>query len=119
MPITIANEGGAVAHLLGQLATKSEVRGSNSTLGQVNFSLLLCVYPALNGQQGRLRPGESKGSEESNGTLPHNNYRVCHEQSGPYSWFPDALTKCGTHFTFYLQISRSKVYHCVTFHARV
>ncbi|GFN82768.1 hypothetical protein PoB_000927400 [Plakobranchus ocellatus] len=25
---------------------------------------------------------------------------VCQEQSGPYSWFPDAWIKRGTHFTF-------------------
>ncbi|GFN93671.1 hypothetical protein PoB_002017700 [Plakobranchus ocellatus] len=31
---------------------------------------------------------ESKGGEESNGKLPHNVVRQ--EQSGPYSWFPDA-----------------------------
>ncbi|GFO27469.1 hypothetical protein PoB_005397400 [Plakobranchus ocellatus] len=35
-----------------------------------------------------LRSGESKGGEESNGKLPQN--AVCQEQSGPYSWFPDA-----------------------------
>ncbi|GFO18027.1 hexosyltransferase [Plakobranchus ocellatus] len=36
-----------MARLVGQLATKSEVRGSNPTPAQVNFSLLLCVHPAL------------------------------------------------------------------------
>ncbi|GFN85866.1 hypothetical protein PoB_001237200 [Plakobranchus ocellatus] len=36
---------GAVAHLVGQLATKLEVQGSNPSSGQVSFSMLLCVYP--------------------------------------------------------------------------
>ncbi|GFN83699.1 tho complex subunit 6 homolog [Plakobranchus ocellatus] len=74
--------------LVGQSATKSKVRGSIPTPGKVSFSMLLCVHPALNGELGLLRPGESKGGEESNGKLPHN--AVCQEQSGPYSWFPDA-----------------------------
>ncbi|GFN88606.1 hypothetical protein PoB_001511200 [Plakobranchus ocellatus] len=73
--------GGAVAHLAEQLATKSDVRSSNPCPGPANFSLLLCVHPALNGQLGLLRPGESKGAEESNVKLPHN--AVCQEQSGP------------------------------------
>ncbi|GFN79989.1 hypothetical protein PoB_000649500 [Plakobranchus ocellatus] len=76
---------GAVAYLVGQLATKSEVRGADPSSGQVNFSLLLCVHPALNGLS---RPGESKGGKESIGKLPYN--AVCQEQSGPYSWFVDA-----------------------------
>ncbi|GFO50692.1 hypothetical protein PoB_007719700 [Plakobranchus ocellatus] len=38
-------EAGAVE----QSATKSEVRGSNPSPGQVSFSMLLCVHPALNG----------------------------------------------------------------------
>ncbi|GFN89623.1 LOW QUALITY PROTEIN: reticulocyte-binding protein 2 homolog a [Plakobranchus ocellatus] len=59
--------------------------------------MLFCVHPALNGYLGLLRPGESKGDEESNGELPHN--AVCQKQSGPYSWFSDAWTKRGTHFT--------------------
>ncbi|GFO28378.1 hypothetical protein PoB_005488300 [Plakobranchus ocellatus] len=69
---------------------QSKVRGSNPSPGQVNFSLLLCVHPALSGLLGLLRPCESKGGEESNGKLPHN--AVCQEQSGPYSWFSDAWT---------------------------
>ncbi|GFO50693.1 hypothetical protein PoB_007719800 [Plakobranchus ocellatus] len=73
---------GAVAHLVGQLATIQEVRGSISNPGQVRLSLLLCVHP---------------GGEESNGKLPHN--AVCQEQPGPYSWFPDVWTKRGTLFT--------------------
>ncbi|GFO33998.1 hypothetical protein PoB_006050300 [Plakobranchus ocellatus] len=40
---------GVVAHLVRQSTTKSEVRGSNPSPGQDNFSLLLCVHPALNG----------------------------------------------------------------------
>ncbi|GFN89228.1 histone-lysine N-methyltransferase SETMAR [Plakobranchus ocellatus] len=35
-------EGGPVANLVEQFATKSEVRGSNPSPGEVNFSLLLC-----------------------------------------------------------------------------
>ncbi|GFO16569.1 hypothetical protein PoB_004307400 [Plakobranchus ocellatus] len=84
---------GAVAHLVGQLATKLEVRDSNPSAGQINLSLLLRVYSALNGLQGLLRAGESKGGEESNGKLPYN--AVCQEQPGSYSWFPDAWTKRG------------------------
>ncbi|GFO33613.1 hypothetical protein PoB_006011800 [Plakobranchus ocellatus] len=38
-----------VAHLVGHLASKSEVRGSNPKPGQVKFSFLLYVHPALNG----------------------------------------------------------------------
>ncbi|GFO10442.1 hypothetical protein PoB_003694700 [Plakobranchus ocellatus] len=41
--------GGAVAHLVGLSAIKSEVRGSNPSPGQISFSMLLCVNPALNG----------------------------------------------------------------------
>ncbi|GFO03516.1 hypothetical protein PoB_003002100 [Plakobranchus ocellatus] len=40
---------------------------------------------------GLIRPSKSKGGEESNGKLPHN--AICQEQSGPYSWFPDAWIK--------------------------
>ncbi|GFO21339.1 hypothetical protein PoB_004784400 [Plakobranchus ocellatus] len=40
---------GAGAHLVGQLVTKSEISGSNPSPGQVSFSFLLCVHPALNG----------------------------------------------------------------------
>ncbi|GFO18642.1 hypothetical protein PoB_004514700 [Plakobranchus ocellatus] len=65
----MAHHGGAVAHLVGQLATIQEVRGSIPSPGQIKFSLLLCVHLALNGQLGLLRPGESKGGEESNGKL--------------------------------------------------
>ncbi|GFO46721.1 hypothetical protein PoB_007322600 [Plakobranchus ocellatus] len=74
--------------LVGWSATKSEVRGSNPSPGQVNFSMLLCVHPALNGYLGLLRPGESKGGEESSGKLPRN--AVCQNQSRSYFWFPDA-----------------------------
>ncbi|GFO04812.1 hypothetical protein PoB_003131700 [Plakobranchus ocellatus] len=38
----VASSGWAVGY-------QSEVRGSNPSPGQVNFSLLLCVLPALNG----------------------------------------------------------------------
>ncbi|GFO40294.1 hypothetical protein PoB_006679900 [Plakobranchus ocellatus] len=48
-PATRKALGGAVAHLVGQLATIQEVRGSIPSPGQVRFSLLLCVHPALNG----------------------------------------------------------------------
>ncbi|GFO14689.1 hypothetical protein PoB_004119400 [Plakobranchus ocellatus] len=61
--------GGAVAHLVGQLATNSKVQGSNPSPGQINLLLLLQDHPALNGL---LRPSENKGDEESNGKLPHN-----------------------------------------------
>ncbi|GFO03732.1 hypothetical protein PoB_003023700 [Plakobranchus ocellatus] len=67
--------------------------------GHVNFSLLLCVHPAQKGLLGLLRPGESKGDEESSGKLPH--IAISQEQSGPYSWFPHAWIKRRTHFTFY------------------
>ncbi|GFO11686.1 hypothetical protein PoB_003819100 [Plakobranchus ocellatus] len=80
------------------VAIKSEVRGSYPSPSQINLSLLLRVHPALNGYLGLLRPGESKGGEESNGKLPHN--AVCQEQPEPYSWLPDAWTKRGTHFIF-------------------
>ncbi|GFO29795.1 hypothetical protein PoB_005630000 [Plakobranchus ocellatus] len=41
--------GGVVAHLVGQLAlaTKSEVKGSNPSPGQVSSTLLLCVHSTL------------------------------------------------------------------------
>ncbi|GFN90518.1 hypothetical protein PoB_001702400 [Plakobranchus ocellatus] len=92
---------GAVADLVGQLATQSEVRGSNPSPGQANFPLLLCVHPALKGLLGLLRPGESKGGEESNGKLSHN---ACMPRTiRTYSWFPDAWTKRETQSTnFYL-----------------
>ncbi|GFO18265.1 hypothetical protein PoB_004477000 [Plakobranchus ocellatus] len=80
--------GGATAHLVGQLATsrrRSEVRIPVRATSIFHCS---CVHPALNGKLGLLRPGESKGGEESNGKLPHN--AVCQEQSGPFSWLPDA-----------------------------
>ncbi|GFO26253.1 hypothetical protein PoB_005275800 [Plakobranchus ocellatus] len=67
--------GEAVAYLEGYFSFKREVRGSN--FSQVNF-----FAPC----------------EESNSKLPHN--AGCQVQSGPYSWFPDACTKRGTHFTF-------------------
>ncbi|GFN91093.1 regulating synaptic membrane exocytosis protein 2 [Plakobranchus ocellatus] len=38
--------GGAVAHLVGQLATKSEVRGSNPSRSQVNFSIAPLCPPS-------------------------------------------------------------------------
>ncbi|GFN76966.1 hypothetical protein PoB_000347200 [Plakobranchus ocellatus] len=89
-----------MAHLVGQLTIKQEVRDSNFSPGQVNFPLLLRIDPALKEKLGLLRSGESKGGEENNGKLPHN--AVCQEQSEPYSWFPDAWTKRGTHFTLFI-----------------
>ncbi|GFO48927.1 hypothetical protein PoB_007543200 [Plakobranchus ocellatus] len=64
----------------------------------LNNSSTLTPEESLCGSLGLLRPGESKGDEESNGTPPHD--AVYQEQSGPYSWVPDACTKRGTHFTF-------------------
>ncbi|GFO45427.1 hypothetical protein PoB_007193200 [Plakobranchus ocellatus] len=88
--------GGTVAHLVGRLATRKEVRGSNRSPNQVNFPFApLCPSST----KWVARSGESKGGEESNGKLPHN--AVCQEQSGPYSWFPDAWIKHGTHFFFH------------------
>ncbi|GFN95281.1 hypothetical protein PoB_002178700 [Plakobranchus ocellatus] len=78
---------GSGGSLAGQLATKSEFR-AKTIVHRSSVSI----------QLGLLRPGERKGGEESNGKLPHNT--VCQEQSGPYSWVPDAWTKRGTHFTF-------------------
>ncbi|GFO16673.1 glycoprotein hormone beta-5-like [Plakobranchus ocellatus] len=51
-----------------------QVRGPRfeSQSGSSQFSLLLCVHLALNGQLGLLRPREIKGGEENNGKLPHN-----------------------------------------------
>ncbi|GFN97520.1 hypothetical protein PoB_002402600 [Plakobranchus ocellatus] len=63
-----------LAHLVGQLANIQKVRGSIPSPGQVRLSLLLYVHPALNGKLGLLRPGESKGGEESNGKLPQMPY---------------------------------------------
>ncbi|GFN82758.1 hypothetical protein PoB_000926400 [Plakobranchus ocellatus] len=40
--------GGAVAHLVEQLPTKSNVQGSNPSPGQINISLRLRIQPALN-----------------------------------------------------------------------
>ncbi|GFO29273.1 hypothetical protein PoB_005577800 [Plakobranchus ocellatus] len=58
----------------------------------VVFFLLHSFWnPALNGYLGLLRPGESEDGKEGSGKLPHN--VICQEQSGPYSWFLDALTK--------------------------
>ncbi|GFO45596.1 hypothetical protein PoB_007210100 [Plakobranchus ocellatus] len=77
---------GAVAHLVEELATKSEVRGSKNSPGQIILSLLLLVHPALNGQLGLLRPGESKGGEESNGKLPRN--AICQNNQDLSLGFP-------------------------------
>ncbi|GFO36076.1 hypothetical protein PoB_006258100 [Plakobranchus ocellatus] len=78
----------AMAHLVGQLATnKCEVRDSTPSPGKDKFPLLLCVHPALNGWTGLLRPGESKGGEDSNGKLPHNagEFLVCYTAIAPGS----------------------------------
>ncbi|GFN86528.1 hypothetical protein PoB_001303400 [Plakobranchus ocellatus] len=62
---------GVVAHLVGQSATKSEIRGRIPVRAKSVFLILVCVHTALNGYLGLLRPGESKGGEETNGKLPH------------------------------------------------
>ncbi|GFO50096.1 histone-lysine N-methyltransferase SETMAR [Plakobranchus ocellatus] len=49
--------GGAVALLVGQLATIQEVRASIPSPGQVRFSFLLCVHPALNGSNSSQKTG--------------------------------------------------------------
>ncbi|GFO23090.1 hypothetical protein PoB_004959500 [Plakobranchus ocellatus] len=75
--------GGAVAHLVGQLATIQDVRGSILRPGQIRFSLLLCVHPTLNGYLGLLRPGDSKGGEESNDKLPQMPYAKNNQDPTP------------------------------------
>ncbi|GFN81228.1 hypothetical protein PoB_000773400 [Plakobranchus ocellatus] len=76
-------QGGAVAHLVGQLATIQEVRGSIPSPGQDCFSLLRFVHPALNEYQGLLRPGQSK--RQRGKQLQTTSNAVCQEQSGRYS----------------------------------
>ncbi|GFN78471.1 hypothetical protein PoB_000497700 [Plakobranchus ocellatus] len=83
-------QGEAVAHLVGQLATKSEVSGVRIPVRAKSIlSLFIRVHPPQNGWLGLLRPGKSKGGEECNGKLPHN--ALCRVKSGPYSWFPRCL----------------------------
>ncbi|GFO39001.1 hypothetical protein PoB_006550600 [Plakobranchus ocellatus] len=66
--------------------------------GLSQFSIAPLCPPSIKWVAWSLkRSGESEGGEESNGKLPHN--AVCQEQSGRYSWFPDAWIKHGTHVT--------------------
>ncbi|GFO28322.1 hypothetical protein PoB_005482700 [Plakobranchus ocellatus] len=57
--------GGTMAHQVGQLGTKLEVRSSNRRPSRDNFSLVLCVHTTL----GVPRSGEGKDGEESSGKL--------------------------------------------------
>ncbi|GFO49390.1 hypothetical protein PoB_007589500 [Plakobranchus ocellatus] len=76
------------------------VRGPRfeSQSGQSQFFIAPLSPPISKGWLDLLRPGESKGGEESNGKLPHNG--VCQGQSGPSSRFPNAWTL----FTFLLLV---------------
>ncbi|GFO43344.1 hypothetical protein PoB_006984900 [Plakobranchus ocellatus] len=86
-------------HAVGSGGSSSRAVGFR--VGGVRFefqsmsSQFLIAPLALNGQLGLLRPRESKGK------LPHN--AICQKQPGSNSWFADAWTKRGTHFTLYIQ----------------
>ncbi|GFO39440.1 hypothetical protein PoB_006594500 [Plakobranchus ocellatus] len=99
--MTTGSVGGAGAHLVGQLATNQKPQGRIPVRAK---SIYHCssvstqhVWIAWT-----IGPDESKGGEESNGKLSHN--AACQEQSGPYSWFPDAWTKRGTHVTLLVRL---------------
>ncbi|GFO03842.1 odorant/gustatory chemosensory receptor-like 122 [Plakobranchus ocellatus] len=80
------NSGSAdTAHVIQLQLFLSKLTGT--TIGATVLDLFVVTKEVLI-TLGLLRPGESKGGEKSNGKLPH--YVVCQEQSGPYSWFPDA-----------------------------
>ncbi|GFO30276.1 hypothetical protein PoB_005678100 [Plakobranchus ocellatus] len=65
--------GGAVAYLVGQLTTKSEVQGSNPSLGPVNFALLPRVHSAVNGVSGERSDKEKPASQDDTSNWNSNN----------------------------------------------
>ncbi|GFO09261.1 hypothetical protein PoB_003576600 [Plakobranchus ocellatus] len=67
----IPSQEGAVAHLIGQLDTKSKVRVRIPVRAKSIYHCSSVSTQHYLGYLGLLRPSESKGSEESNGKVPH------------------------------------------------
>ncbi|GFO32522.1 hypothetical protein PoB_005902700 [Plakobranchus ocellatus] len=87
---------------------QSEVRGSNPSPGQVNFLLPLCVHPALKWVAKTLKTRREKAME-SYLIMPY-----AKNNQDPYSLFPNAWIKRGTHFTFTLHQSRHRLNNKMT-----
>ncbi|GFN97266.1 hypothetical protein PoB_002377200 [Plakobranchus ocellatus] len=73
---------GAVDHLVGKLATKSEVQGSNPSQGQSNLLLLLRVHPALNGTS---RINNNNNNNNINNNNNNNNKTTTNNNNNNYN----------------------------------